>query len=71
MLMSPKVGCLQPSSGRKLKVTELRPSLATREADRRKGSAAAFPSFVLHRVTPVTKGTRHSLTIWAHGPAFR
>ncbi len=35
------------------------------------GSAAVFPSFLLHRVTPVTKGTRHSLTIWAHGPAFR
>ncbi|GKY88399.1 2OG-Fe(II) oxygenase [Sinisalibacter aestuarii] len=50
---------------------ELRPSLATTTADRAQGSAVAFPSFVLHRVTPVTKGTRHSLTIWAHGPAFR
>lgn len=50
---------------------ELRPSLATTEADRARGSAVAFPSFVLHRVTPVTEGTRHSLTIWAHGPAFR
>jgi PKHD-type hydroxylase len=50
---------------------ELRPTTATSEASRERGSAVAFASFVLHRVTPVTKGTRHSLTIWAHGPAFR
>jgi Uncharacterized iron-regulated protein len=42
-----------------------------RAAPRDQGSAALFPSFVLHRVTPVTEGVRHSLTIWAHGPAFR
>ena len=42
--------------------------LAARPAQ---GTAAVFPSFVLHRVTPVTRGTRHSLTVWAHGPAFR
>lgn len=35
------------------------------------GTATVFPSFVLHRVTPVTIGTRWSLTLWAHGPAFR
>ncbi|MBC7479423.1 MAG: 2OG-Fe(II) oxygenase, partial [Pseudorhodobacter sp.] len=33
--------------------------------------AAVFPSFVLHRVTPVTAGERWSLTLWSHGPAFR
>lgn len=43
----------------------------TRDAPAEQGSAALFPSFVLHRVTPVTGGTRHSLTVWAHGPAFR
>ena len=35
------------------------------------GSLIAFPSFVLHRVTPVTKGLRFSLAAWVHGPAFR
>jgi len=35
------------------------------------GAATVFPGFVLHRVTPVTSGMRYSLTVWAHGPAFR
>lgn len=42
-----------------------------RSAPRDIGSAAMFPSFVLHRVSPVTEGERYSLTLWAHGPAFR
>jgi PKHD-type hydroxylase len=41
------------------------------EATRDMGAATLFPGFLLHRVTPVTGGTRHSLTVWAHGPAFR
>ena len=36
-----------------------------------KGSCVVFPSFIYHRVTPVTKGTRYSLVIWAVGKAFR
>lgn len=40
-------------------------------ASRTRGTATIFPSFVLHRVTPVTAGTRWSLTLWSHGPAFR
>ena len=28
-----------------------------------RGSIAIFPSFVIHRVNPVTKGTRYSLVI--------
>jgi PKHD-type hydroxylase len=40
-------------------------------ANRAQGCVAIFPSFHLHQVTPVTRGTRHSLTVWAHGPAFR
>ena len=35
------------------------------------GTLIAFPSFVLHRVGPVTSGTRYSLAAWVHGPAFR
>ena len=30
-----------------------------------------FPSYVVHRVTPVTRGTRRSLVVWANGPGFR
>lgn len=36
-----------------------------------RGRAWVFPSNYLHRVTPVTKGTRKSLVIWAGGPAFK
>jgi PKHD-type hydroxylase len=50
---------------------ELMPDAGVAMAGRARGAATVFPSFVLHRVTPVTRGTRHSLTIWAHGPAFR
>jgi len=40
-------------------------------APRERGSVIVFPSYQLHRVTPVTKGVRHSLTAWVSGPAFR
>lgn len=50
---------------------ELQPSGAVQVADGAQGTATIFPSFVRHRVTPVTQGTRWSLTLWAHGPAFR
>lgn len=36
-----------------------------------KGSCVIFPSFIPHRVTPVTRGVRKSLVLWAHGPQFR
>lgn len=42
-----------------------------RAAPRGRGTAILFPSFTLHRVTPVTRGARYSLTTWVHGPAFR
>jgi len=38
---------------------------------RPRGSIIVFPSFVWHRVTPVTKGTRYSLVIWNLGYSFR
>ena len=50
---------------------ELRPDAAITTSPRQKGMAMVFPSFVLHRVTPVTAGERLSLTLWSHGPAFR
>jgi len=36
-----------------------------------KGSLVVFPSFVWHRVKPVTKGVRYSLVIWNLGWPFR
>ena len=36
-----------------------------------RGSIVVFPSFVWHRVTPVTKGTRYSLVMWNLGYPFR
>jgi PKHD-type hydroxylase len=38
---------------------------------REKGAVIFFPSYVLHGVTKVTKGTRHSLVGWVTGPAFK
>jgi PKHD-type hydroxylase len=35
------------------------------------GTVSIFPSYVTHRVTPVLKGTRHSLVAWVSGPPFR
>lgn len=36
-----------------------------------KGRAVLFPSFMIHRVTPVTSGVRKSLVVWVLGPKFR
>ena len=38
---------------------------------REKGSLIVFPSYTLHRVEPVTRGTRHSLVIWYLGNPYR
>jgi len=35
-----------------------------------KGTVVFFPSYLQHRVTEVTSGTRHSLVTWFHGPPF-
>lgn len=40
-------------------------------APKSRGTVIAFPSFVLHRVTPVTSGIRKSLVAWALGPDYR
>ena len=40
-------------------------------APRTRGSAIIFPSYVMHRVTPVIRGTRKSLVAWAAGPKFK
>ena len=42
-------------------ITEIRP----------KGSVIVFPSYIFHRVTPVTRGTRYSLVNWNLGYPYR
>ena len=36
-----------------------------------RGSIVVFPSFLYHRVKPVTKGIRYSLVAWFLGPHFK
>jgi PKHD-type hydroxylase len=40
-------------------------------APKQQGTLFAFPSYTLHRVTPVTKGTRYSLVGWITGTPFK
>jgi len=36
----------------------------------KQGTIIVFPSMILHTVTPMTEGTRHSLVQWFSGPDF-
>ncbi len=36
-----------------------------------KGDAIVFPSWTPHQVTVITRGVRHALAVWIHGPQFR
>ena len=36
-----------------------------------KGTVLVFPSYIKHKVNPVTKGTRRSLVAWFEGPIWR
>lgn len=40
------------------------------KAPRNKGDVIFFPSYITHRITPVTSGIRNSLVTWFHGPPF-
>ncbi|MDW3195647.1 MAG: 2OG-Fe(II) oxygenase [Cytophagales bacterium] len=40
-------------------------------APRTPGTMIIFPSYVMHRVTPITSGTRMSLVGWVNGMPFR
>lgn len=39
--------------------------------EKKRGLIAIFPSWQLHRVTPVVKGSRQSLVVWVSGPEFK
>ena len=49
----------------------LRTSSKPIETTNKKGTIIFFPSYVLHEVTPVTKGTRKALVGWVMGPNFK
>ena len=39
--------------------------------DKTQGTLIMFPSYILHEVMPVTKGTRNSLVTWVTGKQFK
>jgi PKHD-type hydroxylase len=41
------------------------------EAEKNTGCVFIFPSYMMHRVTPVTKGTRKSFVLWLGGGHYR
>jgi PKHD-type hydroxylase len=47
--------------------TSMNPSQVVKE----RGLITSFPSYTLHRVTPVTKGIRKTLVVWSTGAAFK
>lgn len=50
---------------------EIWPGGEVRKAERVEGGATIFPSFLMHRVTPVTKGVRKSLVFWVGGVPYK
>ncbi len=46
-------------------------SILTDKVFRKKGTIVVFPSYMHHKVTPVTQGTRYSLVMWFRGPSFK
>lgn len=52
-------------------VLEFNENGAIRAVPQRAGCPVIFPSWLLHRVTPVTAGRRYSLVAWIRGPAWR
>jgi predicted 2-oxoglutarate/Fe(II)-dependent dioxygenase YbiX len=45
-------------------------SKTDKEQLRKKGKLIIFPSFITHKITKITKGTRHAIVGWVHGPTF-
>lgn len=40
-------------------------------AEKGRGTITYFPSYMLHEVTPVTRGVRKALVGWIHGPKWK
>ncbi len=51
--------------------TELFFGREPKRINRLRGSVHVFPSFVVHRVTPIVSGSRLALVGWVCGPRFR
>lgn len=49
---------------------EFMPSLTDPKIKQR-GTMTIFPSFMTHRVSPVTRGTRYVIVGWIYGPEFK
>jgi PKHD-type hydroxylase len=48
--------------------------LTSRSSDKleqKRGRIIAFPSYILHKVTPIISGSRRSIVFWAVGPKFK
>jgi len=41
------------------------------KVEKNKGLVFIFPSFMMHRITPVTKGTRRSFVLWVGGNPYK
>jgi|TARA_R110000824_G_scaffold607_1_gene3808 PKHD-type hydroxylase len=50
---------------------ELRWGKDPMKANREQSMITVFPSWTMHRVTPVTRGRRFSLVAWVSGPPFK
>jgi PKHD-type hydroxylase len=50
---------------------EIQPSAHVEAMPRDRGTLIVFPSYILHRVTPLISGKRRSLVMWCSGPRFR
>lgn len=50
---------------------ELLRSPEAEKAPRGYGSVVVFPSYMMHRVTKVTEGTRKSLVLWVGGESYK
>ncbi len=50
---------------------EIRSGSGEATASKAQGTVIIFPSYLLHRVTPVTSGVRESLVLWAGGNSYK
>ena len=51
-------------------VPERRHSIICKEL-RERGSIVLFPSFIIHKINPITSGTRYSLVVWHEGSKWK
>ena len=57
--------------GGEMSLEDIDSELPKAEDVRQQGTVLFFPSFIPHKVNPVTRGTRYSLVAWFDGPKWR